>query len=244
MPKAKIKKDHILSEIKRTALKNGGSPLGAARFELETGIKTTDCLGVYWPRWSDALQEAGFEPNEMQSAYESGFLLSKLAELALEVGRIPVRNDLKLKRRSDPSFPSWNVFSRLGTKAEVTAQLAEYCKSCSEYAAVIAWCAQVPTAETVPEESTDNEELNFGDVYLFKSGRYYKIGKSNSAGRREYEIGIQLPERIVTIHVIRTDDPSGIEEYWHKRFASKRKNGEWFDLDPSDIAAFKRRKFM
>jgi hypothetical protein len=93
-------------------------------------------------------------------------------------------------------------------------------------------------------EEVKIQEGQIGFVYLIKSGRFHKIGKANSAGRREYEIGLQLPEKATTIHVIRTDDPSGIESYWHNRFAQKRKNGEWFDLSAADISIFKRRKFM
>ena len=81
-------------------------------------------------------------------------------------------------------------------------------------------------------------------MYLLKAGRFYKIGKTNHAGKRERELAIQLPEKATMVHAIKTDDPSGIESYWHQRFAEKRRNGEWFALEGADVAAFRRRRFM
>ena len=89
---------------------------------------------------------------------------------------------------------------------------------------MIALCeGYIPKAKRKSDEEAPVNEADFGFVYMIKSGRYFKIGKTNSAGRREREIAIQLPEKAATVHVIRTDDPCGIEAYWHKRFEAKRK---------------------
>jgi hypothetical protein len=82
-----------------------------------------------------------------------------------------------------------------------------------------------------------------GYVYLIQWGDVYKIGRGQDLERRVKQVRTGLPESGRLIHAIRTDDPPGIELYWHRRFADKRtENGEWFRLSKVDIAAMKRRK--
>ena len=155
-----IAKSHIVQEIKRVAAANGGVPLGSALFAAETGIRQADWFGVHWARWGDALREAGFETNQLQGAYGKEHLLRKCAELALELGRIPVRGDLKLKRRQDPDFPSWNTFDRLGTKAGLVKELAEFCRTASGFDAVRVWCEErlQPVAGDVVQKARRHED--------------------------------------------------------------------------------------
>jgi len=239
-----IKKDHILAEIKRTAAANGGVPLGQARFSTETGIRYSDWHGKHWARFGDAIREAGFKPNQLNAPYPDIELLEKLASLARELGRFPVAGELRLRARTDPAFPSHNVFHRLGSKAVLARKLLEYCQA-RGYQDIAGFCVPLAASpDAADDENTASASVEFGSIYLLKSGKYHKIGRTNAVGRRERELAIQLPERAVVVHSIKTDDPVGIEEYWHKRFGDRRKNGEWFELAAADIAAFRRRKFM
>ncbi len=240
-----VTKARILQEIKRTAEANGGKPLGRERFESETGIKESDWSGRLWVNWNDIIREAGFLPNQLTRAHDVAAVLDRYAGFAQELGHLPVKAELQLKRRSDRTFPSHNVFSRFGTKLELVEHVAQYCRSHAGYDDVVRLCEEyVSQAQQESANEPECREGEIGFVYLVKSGRFYKIGRSNAAGRREYELAIQLPEKAKRIHVIRTDDPSGIEAYWHKRFEAKRKNGEWFELNATDVAAFRRRRFM
>ena len=221
---------------------NGGNAPGKDKFYTETGIKKSDWFGKHWVRWGDALLEAGFTPNKLQGAYEEEALILNVVSLTRGLGRFPVGGDLRMKARIDSNFPSHTVFHRLGLKNQLVQRVMEYCQTHEGFQDVLALCPAAVDREELAETSEAGQEIGF--VYLIKSGRYYKIDRSNSAGRREYELALQLPEKATKVHEIRTDDPIGIEAYWHNRFASKRKNGEWFDLNASDVQAFRRRKFM
>src|SRR5438132_6241570 len=108
-----MNKQHILEEIRRTAKTNSGIPLGRQRFFTETGIKDSDWHGKYWARWSDAVREAGLEPNQKKVAYPDDLIIENLILLAMELGHFPVSGDLRLKARNESDFPSHTVFNRL-----------------------------------------------------------------------------------------------------------------------------------
>jgi hypothetical protein len=243
-----IRKEHIIKEIVRTAKENNGIPLGRVRFTSETGIKIYDWYGKYWANWSDALKEAGYGPNSYQQSYGEELVIQKLIEFIREIRKFPADGDLRLKRSNDKTFPNHSTFQRLlGKKPERIEKVISYCEKQGQLSDVLEICRPILNSGKDMSESEIDLERDvevFGFVCLMKSGKDYKIGRSNSTGRRKYELDIQLPEKAHLIHEISTDDPAGIESYWHKRFEDKRKNGEWFELTASDVKAFKRRKFM
>lgn len=244
-----LTKQHVLDEIRKTAEANGGKPFGYHRFENETGIRYCDWYGIYWTKWSDALREAGYRPNKMVSAFDNSFVIEKLISLIREnpeKPKWPTDGELRMKRSGNKDFPSLSVFYRIGkTNLERAKSILAYCQNKPEYQDVIDCCKKVCDASTEKTEyDSGDSETEWGVVYLMKSGRRYKIGMTkNPVGKRQYDLGIILPEPLKLVHVIKTDDPDGIEDYWHERFKEKRRGkGEWFDLSSSDVKAFKRWK--
>lgn len=146
-----------------------------------------------------------------------------------------------LKKKEDPSFPGRLTFNRFGDRGSFLAKLVEFCDGKERFTPVVQLLKQdVPRGGAL---RLDKLQVK-GFVYLLRSGKYYKLGRTNALGRRVRELAIQLPKKPNTVHVIETDDPEGIEQYWHRRFADKRQEGEWFALSSEDVKAFKRRRFQ
>lgn len=242
-----MNKQRILDEIRRTAKVNGGAALGKRGFEAATGIRESDWSGRFWARWSDAVREAGLTPNTLRPKSDDEVLFAELGACVRDLGRYPTVPEMRMRKRQHPAFPNEKVLVRLGSRKEVVRQLVAFCEQSEQWADVVAICNGL-TFDSPERSEDDSGDLETGYVYLalMRVGREkrYKIGKADIVERRKKQIGPHLPEELELVHTISTDDAYGIETYWHKRFDAKRRGGEWFELAPADVKAFKRRKFM
>jgi Meiotically up-regulated gene 113 len=239
-----MNKADILDEIRRTAAENGGAPPGLATFARASGINRDELVGVHWRTWGDALREAGFVANKLNPRIADDELLEKYARLTLELRHMPVKTDIQMAKRRDSDFPSDDsLIRRFGSYGGLRARVREWCAEHPEYAEVLALIPE-PSVSSRSIGDATSRRAGVGFVYLIKHGSRaeYKIGKTLNPIRREGELRLQLPERVTPIHYIETVDPSGVESYWHTRFAMKRKEGEWFALSADDVQEFKRWK--
>jgi len=242
-------KQFIIGEIQRTAI--DGKALGQLQFTSETGIKRHEWHGKYWARWGDALSEAGFSPNEWRAAHEENHVIESFLRVARQLGKFPTKPEISMARNNDPNIPSFNSVTRLGTRSELKAKLLKFCADNTEFADLEDLVQSMPLKERVTSPSTEaSEEVAGGYVYLVKAQAAYKIGSTRAPYRRVSEIANQSAKGAELIHLISTDDPEGIEKYWHNRFDEKRiaglnkLSGEWFALSVDEIKAFRRRKTM
>jgi hypothetical protein len=243
-------KHFIIGEIQRIAALNGGKPPGQVAFSASTGIAEHKWRGVYWARWGDALIEAGFEPLEWNAALDEAKIIEGLIALIRKYRRFPTASEMSIEKRTNAQMPGWYMLRRrFSGKAKAIEKIREHCSSkghCADVLAILSQETVVPTEDILQtRDGGAISKRSSGYVYLVKSGKLYKIGCSENHWRRKSELHNQTSQGIKEIHtIVAIDDPQGIERYWHERFATKRQHGEWFDLSPEDVGAFKKRKFM
>jgi hypothetical protein len=242
MPASDDLKIRILNEVRRLAAADNGKAPGLEKFARETGISPTTWRGRIWVKWSDVIADAGLESNSFNQAYSKEFLFLKLRECAAHYGKFPTVSELQFYKNTDGAFPSKNVFQ---DRFDVKSMKAEFRAWLSKRSDLTGRELDLLNELGVASNSKFSaSEFKTGFVYAIKFGEFCKIGRSDDVERRIKQINVALPEKGEIIHFIETDDPVGIEEYWHKRLSQYRENGEWFRLPAHELAAFKKRKFQ
>lgn len=79
-----------------------------------------------------------------------------------------------------------------------------------------------------------------GVVYVLKSAYGYKVGRTRNVPDRMRTFGVQLPFMYTIPFCVWFEDCHSAERHYHNIFASKRINGEWFDLDEADIELIRK----
>ncbi len=97
-------------------------------------------------------------------------------------------------------------------------------------------------SEEAAEEATKSHQgkPRAGYVYLLQSPTgYYKIGRTKNPSNRIKTFSVKLPFEVEFIVIIATSDMVQLETELHHKYASKRIDGEWFELAPADVAYMK-----
>lgn len=256
-----MNKEWYCNRIQEIAEENGGKAPGAELFYSSTNTKESGWRNKSWNEWNswgDALEEFGFPRGKFIVGFDRETILRQLAEFiqSLDPPKYPVLDDLRRAKRKGVELPSDGAIRRrIGERDTVIRSLIEFCEGKEEFSEALRVCRNIAPAEQksargeTTEDSAENEASS-GWVYLIRAQGAYKIGCSRAPYRRAAEIANQSATGAELIHKIETDDPEGIEDYWHRRFALKRLNGvnkqsgEWFALTLEDVKTFKRRRSM
>lgn len=81
-----------------------------------------------------------------------------------------------------------------------------------------------------------------GYVYILGGAGYYKIGLSKDPKQRISSFAPKLPFDTEIVHIIKTNDMYRLESELHAKFSGKRSNGEWFELDESELEQIRQTK--
>jgi hypothetical protein len=228
-------REKIIDQLKRTTVANGGVPLSTRAFFKETGLGPRDLHRCGWPTHGALLQSQGLARGTMRQAYSDDELFRPLAQLTRVLGHFPTQNEREVERHREPAFPSSEAYLRRARGASLEVEFVDWCRRSNAYPDLVA-----KLSGSIVGAIKQRRPAVRGYVYMMRSGRRHKIGRETTEGARQAAAGTWLEDPRV-VHRIATDDPEGVERYWHERFRKQNKlvKGELYDLTAADVAAFK-----
>lgn len=231
----------IIAEIRRLAAEIDRPP-GSKLFQAETGLSAHHWRGVYWARWSEALREAGFEPNLRQAKADPEVMLEQLALATRRYGHLPTADELNLDRQTGPGPAPLTLRHHFGRRDTLIAHLRAWTASQPAFSDIAALLPRAPApAKARPNLPPPHGAGGAGGyVRLFRCDARHHLSRIGDADGRQRSRPAWLPSAAILEHAIHTDDPAGVEAYWRRRFAYRRVNEEWFALTAEDVAAFRR----
>lgn len=244
-----MNRDQILAEIKRVAEANSSVVVGERVFFAQTRLNRRVLRRAGFPNYGAAVEAAGYRRNQLKQAYSDDQLFAPLAQLAREVGHCPTTGERAVARYKAPTFPGEAAVSRRARQEPLAQQLLRWCRDEPAFQDVARMLeSTVPLQDGNSTLETRGRKIVTGYVYLMRYGAHgkdFKIGHTENVQRRQSQIDMVSPRDVRVVHSIETDDPEGIEKYWHERFSERRvKTKEVFHLTPDDVAAFRRRQYQ
>ena len=208
-------KNEIIDQIRLYFTKPGQTP-GRGTFFKFSGINESE-VTYYWPRWSDAVREAELPPLTVPERITDDAILTKLAELTVEIGHFPTTKEYAILCRNRTDLPSETTIRRsLGSIDNWKARLRAFAHGNRDFSQLL----EIIDVALRMQGSANSKTVS-GYVYLRKFPDKYKIGHTTSIPKREQQHRTKTWENQELVHGIETDDPKGIEDYWKRRFKEK-----------------------
>lgn len=106
-----------------------GNPPGKDKFCKMSGVKPSE-IAYYWPRPGALIQEAGFQPNELQPKLPDEVVFHDFARVCQHIGKIPTHNELRIAQR-ELGTKTFTAYTRFGNSSEFQARFNEWLQSAS-----------------------------------------------------------------------------------------------------------------
>lgn len=245
-------RDEILAIIKKWSSDHEGRTPSEKVFREATEIPLDTLQKHGWASYGEFCDEAGLKRNKFDKS-NPDYVSEKLSELFIdairEKGKWPTKGELEVSHKRNKNIPGSAIYyKKLGLvkNGKLSIALLNYIKDRPGYEDIAKICNSLLETiknEDFQEPGTKNKN-GHGWVYLIRLGHsnQYRIGQTNDPLRRFKENRIELPEKPILVHEIETADRYGVEDYWLKRFKTKKTENEysdWFKLSSSDVREFK-----